>query len=115
MLIEDEPSSDFLTADSAAWKPSFECVPSQKGFVSDAQITDMKMIEPFRQFRIDYVQLFSRNTGANSKYRREDQKDCSRCPGLRRAGDWIVHRLIVFHALHSTEQFRQAVVTKIQG
>ncbi len=30
------PSADPGTARSAAWKPSFECVPSQNGFLVDA-------------------------------------------------------------------------------
>src|SRR6478672_5574080 len=70
MLIEDEPSSDFLTADSAAWKPSFECVPSQNGFVTEApQRQREKAGLPVRSYLLPSASTSSRApSGASTRY-----------------------------------------------
>src|SRR5947209_4245643 len=70
-------------------------------------------MEPFWQHGVQDVQLLALRAGANAEHRGEDKEHGARSPGLWRARDGIVHRLIVFAALHSAKKFGKAVVAKV--
>src|SRR5262249_4315663 len=50
--------------------------------------------------------------GADAKQRLQHQKERPRSPGLGRARDRILYRVVVLAALHATEQLRQAVLAE---
>src|SRR6185369_8155946 len=69
----------------------------------DSKISDVQILQPGRQLRIDNVQFFPRSRRTNAEHRGQHQEQRPRRPRLWRTRDRIMHRRIVFATLNATE------------